>query len=187
MRVLEVTGPWKNRIVGTGEENPDQLLANPMNYRIHPKHQQDALGAVLDEVGWVDDVIVNKTTGHIVDGHLRVELALSRGEPSIPVKYVELTENEEKMILAIFDPISAMAVQDKEKLDELLAEVKNEDIVDMVLGREDGNYSIRSESIKPYKMTHILISLPPDKFIEIQGILDQIFAIPGIEVEQSSN
>lgn len=51
---------WHNRIVGTGEESPDQLLANPRNFRIHPKHQQDALEGVLNEVGWVDDVIVNR-------------------------------------------------------------------------------------------------------------------------------
>ena len=31
-------GKWANRIVGAGEEQPDQLLANPANFRIgeHP-------------------------------------------------------------------------------------------------------------------------------------------------------
>ena len=67
---------WRNRIAGSGEESPDQLLANPRNFRRHPKHQQDALRGVLAEVGWVQDVIVNRTTGHLVDGHLRVELAM---------------------------------------------------------------------------------------------------------------
>jgi hypothetical protein len=129
---------WQNRIIGTGIESPDQLLANPNNFRIHPKYQQDALSAVLDEVGWVDDVIVNKTTGHIIDGHLRVELALSKGESEIPVKYVELSENEEKLILSVFDPISAMAVQDKEKLEELLAGIEsdNEGIKSLIAGIE---------------------------------------------------
>ncbi len=42
---------WRNRIVGTGEEAPDQLLANPGNWRVHPKTQQDALAGTLDEVG----------------------------------------------------------------------------------------------------------------------------------------
>ena len=31
------TAAWRNRIIGTGEEAPDQLLANPANWRIHPK------------------------------------------------------------------------------------------------------------------------------------------------------
>lgn len=74
---------WRNRIVEYGQEAPDQLLANPANWRIHPKSQQDALAGVLDQVGWVQTVIVNRQTGHVVDGHLRVSLAISRNEPSI--------------------------------------------------------------------------------------------------------
>ena len=35
--------PWRNRIVGTGEEAPDQLVANPANWRMHPGPQRDAL------------------------------------------------------------------------------------------------------------------------------------------------
>lgn len=31
---------WRNRIVGYGEEAPEQLLASPWNWRIHPGHQQ---------------------------------------------------------------------------------------------------------------------------------------------------
>ena len=47
------TTAWRNRITGSGEEAPDQLLANPANWRIHPKAQQDALAGALDQVGWV--------------------------------------------------------------------------------------------------------------------------------------
>jgi DNA modification methylase len=121
------TTPWRSRIVGHGEEAPDQLLANPLNFRIHPKPQQDALAGVLSEVGWVQDVIVNQQTGHVIDGHLRVSLAIGRREPSIPVVYVDLDEAEEKLILATIDPLSAMAATDAEKLDELLREVSTGD------------------------------------------------------------
>lgn len=115
---------WKTRIVGHGNEDPNDLLANPRNWRIHPKAQQDALAGALDQVGWVQQVTVNKTTGHLVDGHLRVELALRREEPTVPVTYVELTPEEEGLVLASLDPIAAMAGQDDEKLRQLLAEVE---------------------------------------------------------------
>jgi DNA modification methylase len=118
---------WQNRIVGEGVERPDQLLANPSNWRIHPKHQQDALSAVLDNVGWVQRVIINRTTGHIVDGHLRVLLADRRGETEVPVLYVDLTPDEELTILATIDPLSAMAATDSAKLAELLASVQTDD------------------------------------------------------------
>ena len=116
---------WANRIVGYGEEAPDQLMANPRNARIHPKFQQDALKGVLDEVGWVQNVIVNRASGAIVDGHLRVTLAMRHDQPLVPVTYVDLTDAQEAEILATLDPITALAVYDKEQLDALLHEVQS--------------------------------------------------------------
>jgi hypothetical protein len=118
---------WRNRITGTGEEAPDQLLANPANWRIHPKAQQDALAGALDAVGWVQQVLVNRRTGFVVDGHARVALALSRGEPTVPVLYVDLAPDEEALVLATLDPIGAMAGRDDEKLKALLADVTVDD------------------------------------------------------------
>ena len=90
---------WRNRIVGTGEEAPDQLLANPRNWRLHPRNQQAALAGSLDAVGWVHQVMVNRQTGFVVDGHARVALAISRNEPSVPVLYVDLSPDEEALVL----------------------------------------------------------------------------------------
>lgn len=118
---------WKNRIIKVTEEAPDQLLANTKNWRIHPHEQQQVLEGVLNEVGFVTGVIQNDRTGAIIDGHLRCEIAISKGQKTIPVIHVDLTEAEEAEILATFDPISAMAATDKEKLDSLLREVQSSD------------------------------------------------------------
>ncbi len=118
---------WQNRIVGEGVERADQLLAHPGNWRIHPKNQQDAMTGVLNQVGWVQRVIVNKRTNHIVDGHLRVSLAISAGAQDVPVIYVDLTEDEEALILATLDPISAMAATDADKLRELMELVSTDE------------------------------------------------------------
>ena len=82
-------GRWRNRILGQAEVDPSTLVANPANWRAHPKEQQAGLSAALADVGWVGTVMVNRTTGHIVDGHARVELALANHEPAVPVLYVE--------------------------------------------------------------------------------------------------
>lgn len=128
--------PWQNRIVGHGEEAPDQLLANPGNWRIHPQFQQDALAGVLSEVGLVQNVIVNQRTGHLVDGHLRVSLALRTKQPTIPVVYVDLDEAEEALVLATLDPLSALAATDAEKLEALLHDVQTgeEAVQEMLAG-----------------------------------------------------
>jgi hypothetical protein len=114
---------YRSRIVGHGEEEPGQLLANPANWRIHPKAQQDAVAGVLEEVGWVQSVIVNKRTGHLVDGHLRVSIALRDEAPSVPVVYIDLSPDEEALILATLDPLAGLAGTDREKLAQLLEEV----------------------------------------------------------------
>jgi len=118
---------WKNRIVGQGEIDPEQLLANPRNWRIHPEAQQEALQGSLEEVGWVDEVTVNKRTGFVIDGHLRVALALRHNQKKVPVKYVDLSEEEEMLILMTLDPITGMAVMDAEKMQVLINEVAIED------------------------------------------------------------
>lgn len=123
---MPAPAPWRNRIVGYTEESPDQLLAHPSNWRIHPSIQQEALLAVLRDKGVVQNVLANRRTGHLIDGHLRVMLALRENQPTIPVTWIDVDEQEEAIILATLDPLSAMAVADKEKLDALLREVETD-------------------------------------------------------------
>lgn len=119
---------WRNRIVGGGEQPASQFMANPANARIHPKQQQQALIGSLNEIGWIQNVIVNKTTGNVVDGHARIAEALKLGdETPVPYAEVELTEDEEKLALATLDPIASMAAYDKAQLDALLREVNTGD------------------------------------------------------------
>ena len=35
--------PWRTRIVGSGDEDPTQLIADPGDWRLHPRAQRDAL------------------------------------------------------------------------------------------------------------------------------------------------
>jgi hypothetical protein len=118
---------WRNRIVDSGLEAPERLAHNPLNWRTHPPHQKTALAGALDTVGWVQNVIVNRQTGYVVDGHARVALALARKEPSVPVLYVDLSPEEERLVLATLDPIGALAGRDDERLSALLADVAVDD------------------------------------------------------------
>lgn len=119
---------WRNRIVGHGEMPAGEFLANPLNWRLHPEFQQDALSGALDEVGWIDEVTVNKRTGRVVDGHLRVTLALRHGEQElVPFREVDLSEEEEALTLATKDPIAALAVSDPAQLGALMEEVSTGD------------------------------------------------------------
>ena len=132
-----VKAPWRNRIIGYGEIAPEQALANDKNWRIHPKPQQDSLSGVLSDVGVVQNVIINKRTDPswgrdqnvetVVDGHLRISLAISAGQPTVPVTYVDLDRAEEAEILATLDPLAAMAATDSAQLDSLLQSFNSSD------------------------------------------------------------
>jgi hypothetical protein len=118
---------WRNSIIRYGEEAPEQLLAHPLNPKIHPRHQQEALAGALGELGWIAPVIVNETTQTVIDGHARIGLAISRQEPSVPVAYVRLTPEQERLALVTFDPIGAMAATDRANLEALLEDVRTDD------------------------------------------------------------
>tara|TARA_R110000824_G_scaffold24304_2_gene85796 strand:- start:2918 stop:3433 length:516 start_codon:yes stop_codon:yes gene_type:complete len=142
---------WQNKIVGSGTEAPDQLLANPFNWRVHPKAQQDVMTSILSKVGWVQNVIVNQNTGHVVDGHMRASVAISNNEKEIPVIYVDLTEQEEKAILSVLDPIGAMAGTDREMLDSLVDDVSLTDdaLAELIASVTTKDFSLQREHDSP--------------------------------------
>lgn len=105
---------WRNRIVGEGMVAAAELVPHPQNWRKHSQEQGAVLTQTLDGVGWVQRVIVNRRTGRMLDGHLRAKLARRQGEATpVPVVYVDLSEDEERAVLATLDPIASMAVADE--------------------------------------------------------------------------
>lgn len=159
-------GMYKNRIIGSGEESLDNILFNPRNWRIHPLNQQDALKGVLEEVGWVQQVIINKRTGNLIDGHLRCQLAAREGNKTIPVLYVDIDEAEEELVLATLDPIAGMAATDKAKLDRLFAGIESENdnvrkMMDDIAAKERLEYGEKSNVAEARKTLAERFIVPP--------------------------
>jgi hypothetical protein len=71
---------------------------------------------------------IDKGIDTLIDGHCRVLLALRKSdEQPVPYFTVDLTPDEERIVLASYDPIGAMAVPDREKYAELVQAVESED------------------------------------------------------------
>lgn len=115
---------WRNRITEHAELDPRTLHPHPQNPRMHPLAQQEAVGAALREVGVIHPILVSQRTSTILNGHLRVDLAIQAGAETIPASLIDVTPDEEVLILAIFDRIASMADTDPERLHVLLSEVE---------------------------------------------------------------
>lgn len=115
---------WANRITRfEPDADPSTLQPNPLNPRRHPPEQLRALRESLDRVGWVGVALFNERTGNLVDGHARVEEALEQGS-TVPTLYVDLSAEEEALVLATLDPITAMAQVDAETMALLTEDVQ---------------------------------------------------------------
>ena len=124
----------ENRIVELEREgDPSSVIPHPRNAREHPAEQRAAMDESLGRLGWIDTVIVNVRTKHVLDGHERQQEALDRGE-TVPILWVDVPEEEEAFVLATFDPIAAMAKYNPERLDGLLedAGIRTESLAAML-------------------------------------------------------
>lgn len=75
----------------------------------------------LEEFGYVDPVIWNKTTGRVVGGHQRLKVLTSMGRTEVECVVVELNEEKEKALNVALNKISGD--WDKEKLAVLMTDL----------------------------------------------------------------
>lgn len=115
---------YKNRVKKLIHVRANELIRNPWNFRIHPEKQAQVLREVLGEVGISGAVIVRELGDGkygLIDGHLRVEEV---GEEKIPALVLDLNEEEAKLLLAAYDPISSLAETDPDAFAGLIKDVE---------------------------------------------------------------
>lgn len=121
-------GLWLDRRVKIGYETAEELAKhyNPLNFRGHPENQRDATEESLDALGYVGQVKKSLHSGVILDGHLRIEIALAK-DPAIqlPVDYYDLTPDEELLALQVLDTTTEMAEPIADKLAALMERTKH--------------------------------------------------------------
>lgn len=71
---------------------------NPENPRVISQHMQAALARSLEHFGAVQSVVVNRRTLRVVSGHQRIQMAPEAGLESLPVRWVDLPEREERVL-----------------------------------------------------------------------------------------
>lgn len=104
-----------------------ELVPNPKNWRLHPEKQSALLAGTLREIGYADALLARENEhGQLVliDGHLRAE---TTPDAVVPVLVLDVSESEADKLLALIDPLSAMAESDERLLESLVADLNSSD------------------------------------------------------------
>jgi DNA modification methylase len=99
----------------------DRLQPNPANPRIMPRQEMQALEHSVDHFGLVDPIIVRRQDISVIGGHQRIAAARSLGLTQVPVIFVDVSEEEAKVLSLALNKISG--AWDEHKLAELLREL----------------------------------------------------------------
>ena len=87
----------------------------------------EALRQSMETFGYVEPVIWNRATGHVVGGHQRLNVLLDMGEAEADVVVVELDPDKEKALNVALNKITGE--WDTQKLDGLLRELSDVDLL----------------------------------------------------------
>ena len=87
--------------------------------------EYEKLKRSIEQFGYVEPVIWNKTTGRVVGGHQRLKVLMDMGHSEVDCVVVELTEEKEKALNIALNKISGE--WDKDKLTLLLADLQGVD------------------------------------------------------------
>ena len=168
---------------------PAELADNPANWRTHPTAQTEGLAAVIGQVGWAGACLYNEVTGRLIDGHARKGLPVEcLVDGKLPVLVGSWTEEQERLILLTFDPLTSLAEADNDALGKLLLSCQSEDAAIQALldglaeenaidifadGAElpDINETTRHTAVMPYNDEDVPTLL---KFLEVDQLPSQL-------------
>lgn len=171
------------------------------NTNKHTEQGMELLEKSIDKAGVLESISV-ATDGTIISGHARKEIFDKKG---LVAKEIELKDNEFAVIKTKIEPNTKEYFEaqilanttanknfnlDNEMIDVIVEEfdIDEEEVgVELNENQELQKGNIIKENIKPFIQTHILLSFPPEKMIDIQEYIQKITEIEGVEYEQSSN
>lgn len=88
--------------------------------------EYDSLKQSIEKFGYVDPLIWNERTGHLVGGHQRFKILLEDNPSEILVSVVSLNDQDEKALNVALNKISGH--WDENKLEKLLTELKDNNL-----------------------------------------------------------
>ena len=91
--------------------------------------EYDKLARSIEEFGYVEPIVWNRTTGNIIGGHQRLKVLIEKGYTEVEVVGLELSEQEEKILNVALNTISGR--WDNEKLIAVLDELQAQEEMEL--------------------------------------------------------
>jgi len=195
------------------ESHVGSLKASDYNPRSITDERLDILGKSMREFGDLSGIIKNRKTGNLIGGHQRLKhfnpdwpISLQDAHDdtgTVAVGYIDTPFGKWSYREVDWDESREKAANiaanrhggefDTSMLSDILSEIDtsllpltgfNELELSDIMGQPEDILEYEEKDIRPYRMTHILISFPPEKLIDIKEHLESIIAVEGVEYEQ---
>jgi len=164
------------------------LKPAPYNPRVALKPGMPAferLARSLAEFNLVQPVVWNRTTGHVVAGHQRLEVLKHRGVTQVDCIVVELSLEREKALNVALNNERLASTWDDAKLAELLAELQDIPDFDVELtGFDDAD--LRDLLFEPQAgdepdepedaVVRMTLEVPPETWEDVRRAVDDLLA-----------
>lgn len=125
-------------------KNINDLIPADYNPRKIAKIDYERLKRSIEEFGYIEPIIWNKTSGRVIGGHQRLKVLAELGQKEIECVVVDFNEEQEKALNIALNKISG--TWDKDKLFGILGELEEQNFDISVTGfkfsqLEDYNFS----------------------------------------------
>ena len=171
--------------------NIKEIIPNPNNPRIIKDAKFKKLVKSLKDFPKMMELrpIVLDENNMIQGGNMRFKALIELGYKELPDEWIKKGNDftkEQWEEFVIKDNISF-----GENDWEMLANNYDIDVLEdfglEVPNVTKGETKIKEIQLQPYERTHVLLSFPPEKMIDLQPLLQQIVAYSFVEYEQSNN
>jgi DNA modification methylase len=98
----------------------ETLLEWPANPKDHSGEHVEQLRASIDRFGWLTPLVANRSTKTLIAGHGRRLAAIARGDELVPVRFVDLSEEDAELAALADNRLNELAGYDDSKLGAVL-------------------------------------------------------------------
>lgn len=104
----------------------DKLKLNPRNPRIAPTSAILTIKKSIEEFGWTNPVLVQKSNNMVIAGHQRIKAAKLAGLSEIPVIFLDLDDTKSLAYNIADNKLAELTEWEPQKLQIILEELQND-------------------------------------------------------------